>query len=158
MSWTKIETKDDIDQLLHAFGRFHDACLREAHIWTEHHVDEDMSMACPGNLDTHIRLLFQRQWRSPSAIELLFHQVVRFNLVPSPEGSDSIIFDATLLLQDGIFYWAEWRDWTPGSADRNAITWVAAKELLWRDASEWMGRQLRYGPTEPSCEPHEATG
>ena len=158
MTWIKIETEDDIDQLLHAFGRFHDGCLREAHIWTEHYVDEDLSMACTGNLDTHIRMLFQRQWKNPSAIELRFDQVIRFNLVPSPENCDSVIFDATLLLREGVIYWAEWRNWTPDSDDRDAITWVAAKGLFWRDASEWMGQRLRYGPTERSCEPDEATG
>jgi hypothetical protein len=116
------------------------------HIWTEHYVSEDLSMACQGQLDTHARMLFQRQYKPLSALELVFHQVLGFRLSPSPENYDSIIFDATLTLQDGVFCWADDFGLTEGDED---TTWVTAKELWWRDASEWMGAELRYGPAEP---------
>jgi hypothetical protein len=144
--WHRVQTDADVEQLLSTFGGFHDGCLREAHIWTETYVTEDLTMACPGHLDTHVRLLFQRQWRDPSAIELLFDQVIAFHLAPSPENYGSEIADAALLIQDGIIYWAESWQWRPEHPERDESTWIAAKQLRWRDASSWMGEQLRYGP------------
>jgi hypothetical protein len=148
MVWEKIESKADIDKLLDTFGGFHDSCLREAHVWTGHYVTDELAMVCDDQLDTHIRMLFQRQAAGTSAIEILFDQVIRFNLVPSPENYVSIIFDATLLSRDDAIYWAETAGWTPGSADRDGVTWVAAKAMSWRDASPWMGSKLNYGPSE----------
>ena len=88
---------------MHSFGGFHDGCLREAHIWTESFVDTDMKMSVASDLDTRVRLLIQRQWKDPSAIELLFEQVTTFHLQPSPENYDSIIFGAAMLCRDGVF-------------------------------------------------------
>jgi len=79
------------------------------------------------------------------SIELLFEQVTTFHLQPSPENYGSIIFGAAMLCRDGTFFWAEDADWSTDSPKRDDVTWVAAKKLLWRDASEWMGSDLRYG-------------
>jgi hypothetical protein len=97
-----------------------------------------------GDLDTRVRLLIQRQFKAPSAIELLFEQVITFHLQPSPENYDSIIFGAAMLCRDGTFYWADDADWSPESAARDKTTWIAAKQVSWRDAAEWMGSELRY--------------
>jgi hypothetical protein len=102
-------------------------------------------MSCTGDLDTRVRLLIQRQFRAPSAIELLFEHVVAFHLQPSPDNYDSIIFGAAMLCRDDTFYWAEDADWSPESSRRDDASWIAAKKLSWRDASEWMGSELRYG-------------
>lgn len=72
MTWNALNSQSDLNALLQLFGRFHDGCLREAHIWTEHSVNSEMVMSVSGDLDTRVRLLIQRQWRDPSAIELLF--------------------------------------------------------------------------------------
>lgn len=77
---TRLESQADIDHLLHAVGGFHDGCIREAHVWAEHYVLPDLRMSCGGDLDTRVRLLVQRQFKAPSAIELLFEQVVTFHL------------------------------------------------------------------------------
>jgi hypothetical protein len=143
--WNPITSQADIERLLNLFGGFHDSCLREAHVWTEHYVDSDLSMNCPGNLDTRVRLLIQRQFKEPSAIELLFEQVITFHVLPSAENYASIIFNAAILREDEIFYWADRNDWMPKNSNRYDATWVAAKKLSWRDASNWMGKQLRYG-------------
>ena len=102
-------------------------------------------MSCPAHLDTRARLLVQRQWKDPSAIELLFEQIVTFHLQPSAENYDSIILSAETLCSDGTFYWADLGGWTPESPTRDEATWIAAKKVSWRDASEWMGSDLRYG-------------
>lgn len=129
------------------FGGFHDGCIREAHVWTQSFVNDGMSMSVAWDLDTRVRLLVQRQWKAPSAIELFFEKVVTFHLQPSPDNNDSIIFSATLLCRDDTFYWADLGGWAPDSPTRDDATWIAAKKLSWRDASEWIGPELRYGPS-----------
>jgi hypothetical protein len=145
IAWTRIASKADADSFLNVFGGFHDGCLREAHVWTDHWVASDLRMHCTGELDTRVCLLIQRQFSAPSAIELLFDQVVTFHLQPSPHNHDSTIFDATLLLDDDIFYWADAGGWLPTAKNRDWATWIAAKKVSWRDASDWMGADLRYG-------------
>ena len=146
-SWNSLTSQADADDLMKLFGGFHDGCLREAHVWVESFVDAGMSMSVASDLDTRIRLLIQRQWKDPSAIELLFESVITFHLQPSPENYDSIIYTAELFLRDGAFYWANVGGWTPESPDRDEATWIAAKKLSWRDVSGWMGPDLHYGPS-----------
>ena len=98
MNWKEIKTQADAEALMDLFGGFHDGCIREAHLWTDHYVAPDLSMMCPGKLDNRIRILVQRQFKNPAAIELLFEEVTRFNLAPTPDNCDSIIFEATLLV------------------------------------------------------------
>jgi hypothetical protein len=153
MEWINVRSRADVDYLLDRFGGFHDSCLREMHVWTEHWVGEDLAMAAPPHLDTRVRVLFHRQSRDPSAIEILFSQVTRLNLVPSPEDYDSIIFEATLLIRGDNLYWSDHAGWSPDAPDRDRSTWIAAKQLAWREASEWLGNRLRYGPSTGCSEP-----
>lgn len=145
-TWNPITAQSDIKHLLNVFGGFHDSCLREAHVWTDQYVSTDLSMKCDGN--TQIRLLVQRQGKEPSAIELLFEKVTTFHLLPSRENYDSIIFGATMLRDDDVYYWADSAGWSPKLPERDSTTWVGAKKLSWRDASNWMGSQRRYGEQE----------
>ena len=143
--WNAVETQREAERLMEVFGDFHDSCLHEAHLWTDHYVSDDLSMSCPENLDNRIRFLIQRQAKEPAAIELLFEEVTRFNLVPSPENYFSIIFSATLLVSDGIVFWSPVGNWTPDKPDRDAVTWISAKHLFWREV-DWLGGQLRVRP------------
>ena len=145
--WSQVATQADADALMDLFGGFHDGCIREAHLWTDHWVAPDLSMSCPGHLDNRIRFLVQRQFRNPSAIELLFEEVTRFNLVPSPENYDSIIFSATLLMQGQVIFWSPDGNWRPDDPQRDDSTWISARKLYWREVS-WLGEDLRYGPRE----------
>jgi hypothetical protein len=144
--WQPIETEADVERLLSAFGEFHDSCLREVHIWTEAHVREDLAFVDTSHLDTHLRVLFQRQWRDPTAIDLLFDELIEFHLAPTPENLGASITDATVFITDGVIYWADHWEWRPDSQIGDDITWVAARRMRWRDASTWMGDKLRYGP------------
>ncbi len=138
--WHRVKSEDDIEYLLKTFGGFHDSCLREIYIWTEQSVNEGMSMSCLSYLDVRMRALFQRQWKNPSAIELLFEQVIGMNLISAPENYSAEILDAWLTQTDDIFRWSD----SPAGVDEES-TWFEAKVLWWREASEWMGPELRYG-------------
>ena len=95
---------------------------------------------------TRVRLLIQRQFAPLSAIELLLEGVTRFNLVPAPENHENIIYEAALLVRDGLVYWADWGGWDPNLGERDEYTWIASRVAKWRDATEWLGDTLRYGP------------
>ncbi|MGF9963282.1 hypothetical protein [Bacillus rhizoplanae] len=114
-------------------------------MWKECYVGERLSMAVPTGLDTNVRILFQRQFENPSAIELVFEGVTQFHVIPSGENQDSIIYDATLLLQDDTFYWENMYGWTLDDNHYKDVSWIAAKGVKWRDVSSWVGKQMRYG-------------
>ena len=145
MDWIEVKDSKDIENLLDIFGGFHDSCLKELYMWTESYVDENLSMGMSTELDTNVRILFQRQYRDPSAIELLFEGVTQFHIVPSPINYDSIIYGAKLILHEGLFYWADEYDWEPEDCTLDTNSWISAKSLKWCDKSSWMGKQNRYG-------------
>ncbi|MEE8106718.1 MAG: hypothetical protein V3T86_14390 [Planctomycetota bacterium] len=142
MTWHQIHQQEHADALMRVFS-FCDACLREVHLWTGHWVSKDLSMSCDS--ENRIRLLVQRQCRNPSAIEMLFEEVTRFNLVPPLLSQDSIIDGAVLLVREGTVYWSPDDEWSPDLAARDESTWLSAKKLRWREV-DWLGEQLRYGP------------
>jgi hypothetical protein len=147
MKWTPIQDQAAADQLMREFGDFHDGCLHELHLWTGYSVSPDFSMtvAFPSNIGA--RVLIQRQSDTLSAIELFFEGVTRLNVVAPPENSDGIIFHGTLLVRDGQAYWSPERDWSPDAAN---VTFVSAKQLRWRDASDWLGADHRLGIGPPT--------
>jgi hypothetical protein len=151
MTWTRISTAEQAADFLESVNDFHDGCLREAHVWTEHYVGPELSMGIGLGWDTRARLLIQRQFRGLSAVELLFEEVRHLNVAPSPPDYEDIIFDAALLVRDGVIYWAAAADWSPDHPERDQTTWISGGKLSWRDASEWMGDTLRYGPTGPAA-------
>lgn len=145
MSWHPICDQADIQDLMSKFGGFHDGCVREAHMWTQSWVNDDLAMAVAANLDTRFRLWIQRQFRDPSAIELLFEEVVTIHWVPTADNYDSIIFGASLVIEDNLIYWSPDYQWTPNQPERDKFTWIAAKKLSWREVG-WLGEELHYGP------------
>ncbi|TKI63283.1 hypothetical protein FC756_18465 [Lysinibacillus mangiferihumi] len=144
MNWMEIKDTSDIEYLLERFGYFHDGCLREMYMWTGTYVNEDLSMEVPGELDTNVKLLFQRQYANPSAIEILFEGVTGIRIIPSPENYDSIIIDAVILKIEDNFYWADNYDWHPKENADNYSNWISAKQMKWREVNDWMGKQNRY--------------
>lgn len=144
MDWIEIKDQSDINDLLEYFGYFHDGCLREMYMWTGTYVKENLSMVVPGALDTNVRMLFQRQFSNPSAIELLFEHVTGIQIIPSPENYDSIIQDAIIRKLEDTFYWADGYDWHPIENPDACSNWISAKKIKWREVNDWMGKQNRY--------------
>jgi hypothetical protein len=149
MEWKELKDNNDIDNFIDAFGGFHDSCLKELYMWTESYVDENLSMGMSADLDTNVRILFQRQCSNPSAIELLFEGVTQFHIVPSPINHDRIIYEAKLILHEGLFYWAVGDEWEPNNFNQGTNSWISARNLKWRDVSLWMGKRSRYGLITP---------
>jgi hypothetical protein len=144
--WHDLATPAQIERLMALLGDFHDACVRELHVVTGHYVDSNLSMHMDWRTTLH--MLVQRQYAEHSAIELRFEEVVGLHVSPPPPDSSANIISAALFLRDGVLYWADSGDWTPESSELGEVTWVAALKASWRDASDWLGPDPRYG--EPS--------
>lgn len=140
--WLSLVQPAELDDLMHRFGNFHDSCVREIHVATGHYVNQDLRMTVDWR--TNVRMLVQRQFRNPSAIELNFDDVISLHLSPPPPNCESIIFNAALFVRDGVYYWAENSLWKPERACDGETTWIAARNAYWRDASDWLGPRLRY--------------
>ena len=145
--WHDLQNQNDLDKLMELFGGFHDSCIKELFMWTDHYVKEDLSMSLSAHRDHKVRVLIQRQNRNPTAIELMFEEVTRIFIVPSPENFDSIIFGASFIHKNDMFYWADDSNWDPeGQYKFAAVNWISSKKVKWRDASDWIGKEMRYGP------------
>ena len=144
MCWQAVETQEDLQQLLHQFGYFHDSCLKELYIWTGAYVSEELGIAVANTLDTCARLLFQRQFKECSAIELFFEEVTTIHISPAKEDYMELILDATLIKKDDLFYWAANGDWNPEEGFNGNVHWISGKKLKWREVTEWLGDEKRY--------------
>lgn len=145
MKWSELKNQSDIKEFMDTFGSFHDSCLKELYMWTETYVNKELSMSMTDEMDSCVRILFQRQDNDPSAIELFFKCVKECHILSREEGMDSIIFEARLVLKDNLFYWAEFDDFEVDQPSLYSGSWLSSKELYWRDVSSWMGKDKRYG-------------
>lgn len=140
----EIKTQEDADKLMSKLGHFHDGCFREMHVWSGSFIDENAHYTAQFGLNAKVFLHCSNQYVF-SAVELLFSDVQKINMVEIPEGSFPEILHATLLLRKGVFYWADERDWEVGNPNSDEILWIATKGLKWRARDNWLGDTLRYG-------------
>jgi hypothetical protein len=144
MDWIQVITQDDIENLLEAFGNFHDGVLREIHLWNSYSIDKELNMVS-GDCSLNAHVLFQRQAASPSAIEIHFSEIQRMNITATQAGYWYTIYDASIFCQDNIFYWADEPEWNIDDPARDEAMWVSAKGIRWREQNDWIGNTMRYG-------------
>jgi len=160
--WNSLLSQAAIDQLLIDFGDFHDACLREISLATETYVGGNLAMSCPPHLDTSVLLLFQRQARPLSVIEIKCEEVTDLHFTPTADGCDSIISSGTLSLADGavrlaINFFGGPLQGLPNSSifirsrgNKQSDLVVTARSVFWRSLEDGLGERLRYRPKEES--------
>ena len=136
--WTEIKNQADIDKLLESYGFFHDSCLRDIYISTREFIDEKLAMHFDNKLTASF--LFQRQFGPTTVLELKFEDIEQFNFKPFDETTNAVIYDATLMTTNGLFYWADFADWKIG--DNDSI-WISGKKLFWRLRPELIGNIKR---------------
>ena len=68
-----ISEQSKLEELLTHVGLFHDGIVKEMHIMNNAFVRDDLAMSCEFSYD--IRMLIQRQYVNPSAIEFIFLNV-----------------------------------------------------------------------------------
>ncbi|MEQ1820943.1 MAG: hypothetical protein ABL949_00355 [Fimbriimonadaceae bacterium] len=136
--WKEVKTKQEVEELNNHFGGFHDACLKEALGWGGFNVSDELTMAC--GFWHNLRVLFQRQWKNPSAIEVVFLDLQEFRWSPAAPEYCGYTLDAGLYLQDGLIICSD------VAVGHTPTLYIAAQSLWWRDASDWMGEEMRLGP------------
>ena len=131
--WQAVTSIAELNEFLSVVGGFHDGILKEVHWRNRDWIDEDLTMR-PNSL-ADARMLVQRQWRSPSAVELMFENVWRMRLdtvgfVFDSEGKEEMSSDL-----------GEPRRLLVLQIENSEI---AFERMKWRDASEWMGPDSRF--------------
>ena len=132
--WTEIKNELDIKNLMEDYDYFHDTCIRDIYITTEDFVDNDRYM-CFKNTFT-ISMLFQRQAKNNSVLELKFESVKDMNINHLPHFSTLNDDEATLIVNNDLFYWANRKNWNIG---KNNAMWISAEKIYWRFRPELIG-------------------
>jgi len=136
--WTEVNDKSDIDKLMDLYSYFHDSCLRDIYISTREFVDQKLAMHFDNKLTASF--LFQKQYGPITVLELKFEDIEQFNFRPFTETENAVIYDATLIFANGLFYWADFADWKMGDSDS---IWISGKRLFWRQRPELIGNIKR---------------
>lgn len=146
MEWQEILNQDDIDNFMNKFGHFHDGCIKEVHYVSGAYVGKDLSMM-PINDKRILRVIFQRQWKNPSVIEVEFLGLIQFNLKPVDDTYTCEMFGTFMKYINEVFYWADDSGWDMESEDKNEYTWIAAKNVRWRENDDYLGDMVIYDNT-----------
>ncbi|MFW6026528.1 MAG: hypothetical protein ACOCRX_09315 [Candidatus Woesearchaeota archaeon] len=131
-NYSELKSQKEMDEFLNIVGGFHDGLIKELHSLNSAFVDENLSMACSFKYD--LRILVQRQWENPSAVELILGNVIKINIEkPSYIGSSS---------GEISYNKRNEKRKIKLSLDNN---YFVCRKFYWRDASEWMGKNSRFG-------------
>ncbi len=131
--YCEIQTQGEMDRFFDLVGGFHDGLIKEVHFINDAYIDNKLSMIF--NFKYNMRILIQRQWAKPSAVELLLGDVLEMNL---PRNNYEI-YTASGTVQVPV------ASGTPEitiNLDGNVFV---CRKMLYRDVSEWMGRESRFG-------------
>ena len=82
--WNSISSEQDLSILMSTVCAFHDSCIKEIKYTSGAYVDNDLTMY-PVNDLRALKMIIQRQFDNPSAIELEFLGLKYFRLSPCDE-------------------------------------------------------------------------
>ncbi|RYG45825.1 hypothetical protein EON79_11675 [bacterium] len=134
--WNEVSSLEDLERFLDRVVSFHDGIVKEVHWVNRDHIDASLAMS-PYRL-ADARMLVQRQGGDPSAVELYFERIWRCDL-----NTVDFIFEskaATVTSVDSL---------GPTISllrlDLESTT-LAFERMFWRETSDWMGSDVRFGP------------
>lgn len=133
--YNEVSDQNQLDKLLTYAGSFHDGLIKECHMVNDAYVDEKLKMHCDFNY--HVRLLIQRQYHKPAAVEMIFLNVQMFNLRHDDNATD-IIMETEGKVEDD-----QKPDSRMISLDFGEVK-ISSRTLYYRDVSQWMGKEIRY--------------
>ncbi|MDE6104227.1 MAG: hypothetical protein K2G38_00875 [Clostridia bacterium] len=144
--WYEVLSQKDIDDLLDAYGGFHDACIVSLNFVSGMHVDSKNTMHFDGVDKYTLNIVFHSQW-SDYALELQFAGLRRLHLTGVQDNYTNDIFDASIKFYDNllpsnyqtpaqVIVWADSEDFNVKEIDSQltepADTYVIAHSLKWR--------------------------
>ena len=140
--WNEITSQSDAQNLLELFGYFHDGCIKELKYVSGAYVGSDMGML-PINEKRELSVIFQRQWRDPSIIEIIFSGLSQLHLAPVDENYTGDISSANLIYTDESIFWIDEGGITEQELrkqeDPLIYTRIKANSAKWRVVEEFIG-------------------
>ena len=142
MDFKEIDSQNDIDELLEAYGGFHDACLVSTVFQSGAYVDDNLSMGFGEADDYVLTATFQRQWR-PKTLEMRFIGLRRFHLTGAEDNYIPLLFEAFVSFQENLLpgepkrliVWSD-EEFHANKIDNSltepAGSYIVANELEWR--------------------------
>ena len=143
MEYFEINDERDIENLMKEFNHFHDSCIKEIKYYSGGYVDEKGAMY-PFNSERCVNIIFQSQGANTRVIEMKFEKIKKLNLSPRNEEYDCVIYGATLVKINDLFYWSEWENLKIEDLKNEEGTWISAEKLSWRRLENATGNKEIY--------------
>lgn len=142
--WNEIVNQNDLDAFLNVVvSHFHDSCIKEMKYLSGAYVDESLDMY-PVNDRRTLSMIIEQQVKQHSVLELEFSGLRFLKLFPVDEQHTSEILEATLLYQDGLFYWYDCGLLARESLTEYEGTVICASRLRWRSLDGCLGQTELY--------------
>lgn len=141
MPWNEIKNQIDVDNFNENFGYFHDSCLKELWFSTGGYVNEECRMNPISN--PIARLIFQRQSKKLSIIEMEFKDVLQINVKPAPVNHGVDIIQTHLYYENGVFFLSD-KDYEYSENEKDKSTWIAAQTVRWKKIENGLGKDNYY--------------
>lgn len=141
--WSEITNQDELKNFMELTGGFHDSCLKEFRYTSGAFVDKDLSMY-PVNNQRVLKVIIQRQFNNPSALEMEFIGLKHLSMFPADEAYTCEILDATMLFKEGCIYWCDCGGLSESGIDGYDGTLICAQRMRWRAADEYIGKEEVY--------------
>ena len=146
--WKEILNQNDLDNFMEMLYGFHDSCLKELNYMSGAYVNESFEMY-PINNQRILKVIIQRQFQNPCAIEMEFIGLKHLIMYPNDPYYTCEILDATMILKDDCIYWCDCGGLSESDLKDYEGTLICASKVRWRSADEYIGQKEIYtSPTE----------
>lgn len=142
MVWNEIDDALSVNNLMNKFGGFYDSCMKELKYFSGAFVDSNLSMS-PINNSRTVKMIFQRQYNNPIAIEIEFIGTVKLCLNPVDDNFTCEIQGASMFICNNRIYWYDSDSINEPVCNYDG-TWLCANRARWRIADEYIGKDEVY--------------
>lgn len=143
--WNEINNNEDLNHFMDLLYAFHDSCVKELKYISGAYVHENLSMH-PINNQRVLKIIIQRQFKDPSAIELEFIGLKYLKMFPNDENYTCEILDATMILKEDCIFWCDCGGLSEVDLENYTGTMICASKVRWRVADEYIGSKEVYVP------------
>lgn len=141
--WKEINNEKDLKEFMDMIYGFHDSCIKEFKYISGAYVTERLSMHAENDKRV-LRLIIQRQFENPCAIEMEFTGLIRLSVFPKGESHTCEILDATMMIKDDCIYWCDMGDLTEEDLNTYKGTIICASSVRWRACDKCIGKEEIY--------------
>ena len=141
--WNEIANEKDLNIFMDTVHGFHDSCLKELKYISGAYVNEKLSMF-PINKQRILNMIIQRQFDSPSVIEMQFVGLKYLKLFPTDENDTCEILDATMLLKEDCICWCDCGGLSVKDIENYTGTIICASKVRWRAVDKYIGSNEIY--------------